>query len=245
MNNKHIVTIFAVLSALLVLVAVGMTITASRSDGGRALGPGPEPQAPNDPNDWVGGDEDGGDRVACPMDARICPDGSSVGRVAPACEFAPCPGEESDDTDRDTGSSPGGDGMTAPDSFQVLVADEGISSGLEERKTQVVFDQAGYEALWAQIYASTDPKPELPAVDFKQNAMIGGFLGQQSSGGYVASLESVQEREDDILVTFKEVAPGPDCISISAITKPFVLVSVKNTGKRFVTEIVREVQNCQ
>ena len=25
------------------------------------------------------------------MDAKVCPDGSSVGRVAPSCEFAPCP----------------------------------------------------------------------------------------------------------------------------------------------------------
>ncbi|MDB5254325.1 MAG: hypothetical protein JWL80_391 [Parcubacteria group bacterium] len=29
--------------------------------------------------------------VACTMDAKICPDGSSVGRQGPKCEFAPCP----------------------------------------------------------------------------------------------------------------------------------------------------------
>jgi hypothetical protein len=29
--------------------------------------------------------------VACTADAKLCPDGSSVGRVAPDCEFAPCP----------------------------------------------------------------------------------------------------------------------------------------------------------
>ncbi len=29
--------------------------------------------------------------VACTMDAKICPDGSAVGRVAPNCDFAPCP----------------------------------------------------------------------------------------------------------------------------------------------------------
>ena len=29
--------------------------------------------------------------VACTMDAKICPDGSSVGRTAPNCEFAKCP----------------------------------------------------------------------------------------------------------------------------------------------------------
>lgn len=29
--------------------------------------------------------------VACPADAKQCPDGSFVGRTAPDCEFAPCP----------------------------------------------------------------------------------------------------------------------------------------------------------
>ena len=31
------------------------------------------------------------DSVYCTMDAKICPDGSYVGRVGPNCEFAPCP----------------------------------------------------------------------------------------------------------------------------------------------------------
>lgn len=29
--------------------------------------------------------------VACTADAKICPDGSGVGRTGPNCEFAPCP----------------------------------------------------------------------------------------------------------------------------------------------------------
>jgi hypothetical protein len=29
--------------------------------------------------------------VACTMDAKICPDGSSVGRIGPDCEFEKCP----------------------------------------------------------------------------------------------------------------------------------------------------------
>ena len=32
--------------------------------------------------------------VACTMDAKVCPDGSAVGRVGPDCEFAPCPSVE-------------------------------------------------------------------------------------------------------------------------------------------------------
>ena len=29
--------------------------------------------------------------VACTEEAKICPDGSSVGRTGPKCEFTPCP----------------------------------------------------------------------------------------------------------------------------------------------------------
>ena len=32
-------------------------------------------------------------KIACTEEAKICPDGSAVGRTGPNCEFAPCPGE--------------------------------------------------------------------------------------------------------------------------------------------------------
>ncbi|MEO5927355.1 MAG: hypothetical protein ABIO72_01500 [Patescibacteria group bacterium] len=36
--------------------------------------------------------------VACTMEAKICPDGSSVGRTGPKCEFAACPAAPSGNT---------------------------------------------------------------------------------------------------------------------------------------------------
>ncbi len=35
------------------------------------------------------------DAVFCPMDAKLCPDGSYVSRTGPNCEFAPCPSQAS------------------------------------------------------------------------------------------------------------------------------------------------------
>jgi|GEM_PF-2610715 len=32
--------------------------------------------------------------VACTLEAKICPDGTTVGRVAPTCEFAACPASD-------------------------------------------------------------------------------------------------------------------------------------------------------
>ncbi len=37
-----------------------------------------------------------GNEIACTMEAKLCSDGSAVGRVGPSCEFAPCPGTTDD-----------------------------------------------------------------------------------------------------------------------------------------------------
>lgn len=38
-----------------------------------------------------GGDIPAPKDIACSMEAKVCPDGSAVGRSGPKCEFAPCP----------------------------------------------------------------------------------------------------------------------------------------------------------
>lgn len=37
----------------------------------------------------------GNNQVACTMEAKLCPDGSSVGRTGPKCEFSACPESKS------------------------------------------------------------------------------------------------------------------------------------------------------
>jgi hypothetical protein len=36
-------------------------------------------------------------QTLCTMDVKLCPDGSSVGRQGPNCEFAACPNDTSDE----------------------------------------------------------------------------------------------------------------------------------------------------
>lgn len=48
----------------------------------------------------------GGNAIACTMDAKVCPDGSTVGRTAPNCEFAPCPANETPTTQTPTTQTP-------------------------------------------------------------------------------------------------------------------------------------------
>lgn len=44
------------------------------------------------PNEYGNGPEEP-EQVFCTQDAKLCPDGSYVGRVPPSCGFAACPSE--------------------------------------------------------------------------------------------------------------------------------------------------------
>lgn len=82
-----------------VLIVIALAVIAAFLAGlsvGRRIGPvtGPIIIEPVPPVSDITGREpapiDGG--VACTLDAKICPDGSAVGRTGPNCEFFPCPG---------------------------------------------------------------------------------------------------------------------------------------------------------
>lgn len=75
-----------------------------------------------------------GDQIMCTMEAKICPDGTGVGRTGPNCEFAPCPGEpgyvppetptEPPVEDGSGSSEPGGEGGSPPPDVYVVPDDE-------------------------------------------------------------------------------------------------------------------------
>ncbi|MEM6295873.1 MAG: hypothetical protein AAGA54_31670 [Myxococcota bacterium] len=59
---------------------------------------------------------------SCTEEAKVCPDGSTVGRTGPACEFAACPGDAEPEPDavmctQDARECPDGSyvGRTGPD----------------------------------------------------------------------------------------------------------------------------------
>lgn len=49
--------------------------------------------------------------AACPQDTELCPDGSSVGRTGPHCEFTACAGESASSTAGDSPVSSHGSGV--------------------------------------------------------------------------------------------------------------------------------------
>jgi hypothetical protein len=76
-DERSVVVVRTVRSGLLVLVPVALLVACSSDSGGGVISPDAS----------LEGEPSG----TCTRDAKICPDGTTVGRVGPRCEFAACP----------------------------------------------------------------------------------------------------------------------------------------------------------
>lgn len=102
--------------------------------------------------------------VTCTMDAMVCPDGSSVGRVGPLCAFAPCP----------SSLSAVGVSFSAPE-------------GYSENKQAIGSDQTLLIAYEKPTTSNTPPphavvvrRFEIPAGKTAQDVMLGNTMLEPS-----------------------------------------------------------------
>ena len=72
--------------------------------------------------------------AACTLEAKLCPDGSSVGRIPPDCDFAPCPAVSRTEEREMLGfvRTTGQDGSLGIDEIQFLSGDEARRLGAED-----------------------------------------------------------------------------------------------------------------
>ncbi|NNE69420.1 MAG: hypothetical protein HKN29_03535 [Rhodothermales bacterium] len=79
---------------------------------------------------------------------------------------------------------------------------------------------------WAEAQEQLQPLAAFEPVDFSQEVVIVVAIPTES-GGYHIELESVEEMEDHVLVSYLFHEPALDCITLSALALPFQAVSVK------------------
>jgi hypothetical protein len=94
MRDNLIRLLILILSGL-VLAYVAMTLFPKETS---TTTPGPDSTKP----------------IACTEEAKLCPDGSSVGRTGPTCEFAECPAAPTTTDIQTTDETPGSDVGTLP-----------------------------------------------------------------------------------------------------------------------------------
>lgn len=107
--------------------------------------------------------------------------------------------------------------------FPVPVAHE-YSSGIGDPARLIIADSATWAAIWAQVFAGLQPRPGLPAVDFRTQRVLLAALGQRNTGGYDIRIDSVVGFTLGTVAYVTTTAPGGNCATTQALTQPVDLV---------------------
>ena len=97
---------------------------------------------------------------------------------------------------------------------------KGPNSQIEEARTVVVRTAPEWTALWKQHA----PDAPVPAVDFKQAMVLAVFAGTKPTAAFGVEITQVDARESDIVVSYRETAPGPSDMVAQMLTMPFHIV---------------------
>jgi len=124
-------------------------------------------------------------------------------------------------------------------SFETLAS--GDYSDITEPRQEVYRSSPDFKTFWHQHIGGS-----LPSVDFQKTMVISAFRGDQKSGGYDITVESITETNNEILVVTKTSDPNYDEIVAMVITQPFQVVIMKASSKPvyFCNDNAALLENC-
>ena len=110
--------------------------------------------------------------------------------------------------------------------FTVLA--QGTQSGFNtDMPTAYKLDnEKDWQTFWDQHNSMMEPKPALPAVDFSQNMVVAIIDANQPSGGYQITVDKITAYSHRLHITATRESPGANCMTMGAITQPFIFVTV-------------------
>jgi hypothetical protein len=124
---------------------------------------------------------------------------------------------------------PSGSGGTPAVSFETIL-DE-VTSGLHERRREVVRDEAGWAQLWAEIHEGVTPQPALPPVDFSRDMLIAVATGTRPTGGFDIKVRRVTRGGERLEVAVHETCPAPGDRVSMGLTQPVEVVRLERLAQ--------------
>mmetsp|Transcript_64142 Transcript_64142/g.101771 ORF Transcript_64142/g.101771 Transcript_64142/m.101771 type:complete len:199 (-) Transcript_64142:230-826(-) len=107
---------------------------------------------------------------------------------------------------------------------------QGHSSGVDNECTNVIREESKWKEFWnehTKIYSLG--APDLVDVNFENEMVVCVCVGTKSSGGYSVQVTSVEDRGDDLLVSF--VTSSPSGMTTMALTQPHHIIRIARSDK--------------
>jgi hypothetical protein len=102
------------------------------------------------------------------------------------------------------------------------------NSGITEQRFVTVKDANTWNELWAEHTKNVQPPPSAPLIDFKEDMVLGVFLGTRPNTCYSVTIDSVEQVDKKrLLVKYREENKTSASCG-AAITHPTHLISLKS-----------------
>ncbi len=118
------------------------------------------------------------------------------------------------------------------------VLSQGQQSGFTLQKTLLLENAGEFSELWA-IHTGGSKTP-VPIINFKNTIVVANFLGEQSTGGYSITVDSVVTTAKYTQVTFTTHRPIPGSMRTMQITQPYIMIKLDKTKQPIYFEYNRE-----
>lgn len=105
---------------------------------------------------------------------------------------------------------------------------QGDQCGFPEAGQRVITSVRDFYFFWQKLNSYLLPSPEMPAIDFETQVVIGVFQGEQRSGGFDINIQVVKDTGIRRYVLYQEKAPSSGLVTM-ALTQPYHLVVVPKT----------------
>lgn len=117
-------------------------------------------------------------------------------------------------------------------------------TGLNHPLRLVIRDPEQWKSIWSEVMRDRSTVTPLPAVDFTRYMVILAAMGIQSTGGHEISIEEVRRDGKHLVVTVRQVSPGPECMTTQVLTSPVDIVQVPKSDEAVTFVEQKEIQNC-
>ena len=117
-----------------------------------------------------------------------------------------------------------------------------VMNGIYDARRMEIRSEAEWRGQWMRIRRDRNAVP--PPVDFSRDMILLAAMGNQPSGGYAVTIESILDRPEGQIVFVRHTAPGPSCGTTAAITSPLDAVIVPATTKPVRWIVHRTAENC-
>ena len=115
--------------------------------------------------------------------------------------------------------------------------------GLARPQTLIIEDRARLEQVLDRLRLDGDPR--VSKLDFSQQQVVAVFMGQKPSAGYKLEVARVEDEGDELVVVVNRYRPGPECMTISVVTYPYVLAAIPRSDKPVSVQMVDKVRHCR